>query len=155
MEVLAAIHELRSSLEHLTSEEDLLTAIGHGLASLRAAFPARREEFTPASIEFLRGLEPIFEALRRFVLLKGDLPAIASLGECEGALNQLVAIRDALAGLPVAGRPAKEIRDLLERLPAIRANESAHRSFRFHSGAPAYPMALRQGPRAQSSLAAR
>jgi hypothetical protein len=155
MEVLSAIHELRSSLEHLTSEENLLTALGRGLASLRAAFPAHREEFTPANIEFLRGLEPIFEALRRFVLLKGDLPAIARLGEYESALDQLVAIRDALAGLPVASRPAKEIGDLIARLPAIRANEFAHRNFRFHSGAPAYPMSLRQGPQAQSSLAAR
>jgi hypothetical protein len=151
MEVPEAIHELRASLEYLTSEEDLLAVIGRGLASLRAAFAAHREEFSAANIEFLRGLAPISEALRRFVVLKGDLPAVADLVEYESAVNQLVAIRDALAGLPVAGRPAGEIRALSERLPEIRGQEVAQRRFRLDAGAPlcrmGHPMFVRQGSR--------
>jgi hypothetical protein len=133
------------------SEEDLLSVIGRGLTDLSAAWRLQRHVFTRADVQFLRNLTPVYEALSAFVELKAELPRIAYPSEYESAVSQLSAIRDALAGLPIAGKPAKEIRALYERLPAIRERREVRDAFRPESRAPScwrgHPMTLREGPR--------
>jgi hypothetical protein len=56
MEVRQVIDDLRSSLEHVTPEDELLKVIADRLTALRQSFPSHRSLFTPSDIEFLKSL---------------------------------------------------------------------------------------------------
>lgn len=127
MDVRQGIEDLRFSLEHTAEEQEVLRVTTDRLAALRQAFPSCRSLFTPSDIEFLKSLTGICGQLRAFVELKEELQDVGSPKECEDILSRLVPIKDALAGLPAARRVTKEIRELQERLPAIRDQDEARR----------------------------
>jgi hypothetical protein len=143
MEVRQVIDDLRSSLEHVTPEDELLGVIADRLTALRQSFPSHRSLFTPSDIEFLNSLSVISDHLRAFIELKEELLSVGSLKEYEDIVSRLTQAKGALACFPVARRVAKEIRALNERLPAIREQDDAQRQFRFN----ARILDLEQNPR--------
>ncbi len=134
MEVRQVIDDLRSSLEHVTPEDELLAVIADRLTALRQSFPSHRSLFTPSDIEFLKSLSVISDHLRAFIELKEELLSVGSLKEYEDIVNRLTHAKGALACFPVGRRVAKEIRALNERLPAIREQDEAQRQFRHNAG---------------------
>jgi len=143
MEVRQAIDDLRSSLEHITAEDELLGVIADRLTALRQSYPSHRPLFTPSDIEFLKSLGVISDHLRAFLELKEELVSVNSLEEYEDIVSRLSRAKSALASFPVARRIAKEIRGLNERLPAIRQQDEAQRQFRLN----ARILDLEQNPR--------
>jgi hypothetical protein len=133
MEVRQTIDELRSSLERVIAEDELLGVIGDRLTHLRRLFPSHRSFFTPSDIEFLKGLSVISDHLRAFIELKEELLNVDSLKEYEDIVLRLTHAKTALACFPVVRRVAKEIRALNERLPAIREHDEAQRRFRLNA----------------------
>jgi hypothetical protein len=133
MEVRKTIDDLRFSLEHITAEEELFRAITDQLVALRRSFPSQRPLFTPTDIDFLKSLTPISDHLRAFIELKEELPNVDSLKEYTQIVSWLTHIKDALGRVPVAKRVGKEIRELNERLPAIRDKDEAQRKFRLNA----------------------
>ncbi len=75
----------------------------------------------------------ISDHLRAFIELKEELVSVDSLKEYEDVLCRLVRAKGALARFPVARRVGKEIRELIERLPAIREQDEARRQFRLNA----------------------
>jgi len=130
MEVRQAIDDLRSSLDLIIAEDELLGIIDVQLLALRQSFPSHRSSFTPSDIEFLNSLGGIAVHLRMFIELREELPSVTSLKEYEDLLRRLTRVKDSLAPFPVAKRIAKEIRGLNERLPAIREQDKAQRQSR-------------------------
>ena len=130
VEVRKAIDDLRCSLDHLAREEELLQVVSDGLTALRQSFPFHRPLFTPSDIEFLKSLTGISDHLRSFIEMKEELLNVDSLKEYREIVSRLTHTKDALAGFPVTKRVAKEIRDLNERLPAIRDQDETRRKFR-------------------------
>src|SRR5260370_16865559 len=130
LEVRQVIDDMRSSLEHVTPEDELLAVIADRLTALRQSFPSPRSLFTPSDIEFLKSLSVISDHLRAFIELKEELLSVGSLKEYEDIVNRLTHAKGALACFPVGRRVAKEIRALNERLPAIREQDEAQRQFR-------------------------
>jgi hypothetical protein len=158
MEVRQAIEELRHSLEHVTSEQDLLQAISGGLGGLRQAYPSNKSAFTSGDIAFLKNLNGILGQLQGFVELNEELRDVASLEEYEDAIGRLSHIKAALQDLPVVRRVAKEIRELNERLPGIQDQHRLNRDFRLNGRigdlerdsrrcARRHPMVIRKGAR--------
>jgi hypothetical protein len=143
MQVRQAIDDLRSSLEHMTAEDELLGVIASQLTALRQSYPSHRSSFTPRDIEFLKSLAVISDHLRAFIELKEELARVSSLKEYEDMVSRLIRAKDSLASFPVAKRIAKEIRELNERLPAIREQEDAQRQFRHNDRI----LDLQQNPR--------
>jgi hypothetical protein len=133
MEVRQAIDDLRSSLEHITAEDELLGVIADRLTALRQSYPSHRSSFTPSDIEFLKSLGVISDHLRAFIELKEELASVSSLKEYEDIVSRLTRAKGSLACFPVARRIAKEIRGLNERLPAIREQDEAQRQFRLNA----------------------
>jgi hypothetical protein len=133
MEVRQSIDELRSSLEHITADDELLRVIADRLTSLRQSFPSHRSLFTESDLEFLKNLGTISGHLRAFLELKEDLVSVKSLDEYEDIVRRLSRAKEALACFPVARRIAKEIRGLAERLPVIRQQDEARRQFRLNA----------------------
>jgi hypothetical protein len=133
MEVRQSIDELRSSLEHITAEDELLRVIADRLSSLRQSFPSHRSLFTESDLEFLKNLGTISGHLRAFLELKEDLVSVNSLDEYEDIVRRLSRAKKALACFPVARRIAKEIRGLAEKLPVIRQQDEARRQFRLNA----------------------
>jgi hypothetical protein len=130
VEIPKLIDDLRASLKHITGEEELLRFIADGLAALRQLFPSHRSLFAPSDIEFLKSLTVISGQLRAFIEIKEELLNVGSLEEYREIVSRLIHVKDALAGLPVTKRVAKEIRELNERLPTIRDQDEANRKFR-------------------------
>lgn len=120
MEVRQAIDDLRSSLNLILSEDELLGRIDVQLPALRQSFPSNRSSFSPSDIEFLKSLAGISDHLRAFIELREELPSVTSLQEYTDLRRRLVRIKGSLAHFPVGKRIAKEIRELNERLPVIR-----------------------------------
>jgi hypothetical protein len=133
MEVRQAIDDLRSSLERVTAEDELLGVIADRLTDLRRSFPVHRSFFTPRDIEFLQSLSVISNHLRAFIELKEELVSVDSLKEYEDIVSRLACTKGALKPFPVARRVAKELRELNERLPAIREQDQAQRQFRLNA----------------------
>lgn len=125
MEVRKVIDDLRFSLEHITAEDELLRGITDQLIALRQSFPSHRALFTPSDIDFLKSLTVISDHLRAFIALKEELPSVDSLQEYMEIVSRLTHVKDALGDFPVARRVGKEIRELTERLPAIREEGSS------------------------------
>ncbi|MBV8845541.1 MAG: hypothetical protein JO307_22260 [Bryobacterales bacterium] len=132
MEVRRAIDDLHTSLEHIAAEDQLLAVIADRLTALRQSYPSYRSLFTPSDIEFLKSLGAISNHLRAFLDLKEELVNVNSLQEYEDIVSRLSRAKGALASFRVARRIAKEIRELNERLPAIRRHEEAQRQFRLN-----------------------
>jgi len=132
MEIRQVIDDLRSSLEHVTPEDELLGVIADRLTSLRQSFPSQPVPFTPSDIDFLKSLSVISDHLRAFIELKEELLSVGSLKEYEDIASRLTHAKGGLACFPVARRVAKEIRALNERLPAIRVQDEAQRQFRLN-----------------------
>jgi len=143
MEVRQAIDDLRSSLERVIAEDEVLRVIADRLTVLRRLFPSHRCLFTPSDIEFLKSLSVISDHLRAFIDLKEELLNVESLKEYEDIVRRLTHAKNALACFPVARRVAKQIRALNERLPAIREQDEAQRQFRLN----ARILDLEQNPR--------
>ena len=143
MDVRESIDELHSSLEHIAVEDELLGVITDRLTALREAYPSHRSLFSASDIEFLRSLAVISDHLRAFVELKEELATVNSLTEYEEIVRRLSRAKSAIASFPGARRIAKEIRELNERLPAIRQQDEAHREFRVS----ARVLELEQNPR--------
>lgn len=143
MEVRQAIDDLRSSLGHITAEDELLGVIADRLTALRQSYPSHRSLFTPSDIEFLKSLGAISDHLRAFIELKEELVSVSSLKEYEEIVGRLTRAKGALACFPVVRRVAKQIRGLNERLPAIRQQDEAQRQFRLN----ARILDLQQNPR--------
>jgi hypothetical protein len=133
MEVRQAIDNLRSSLEHISAEDELLGVIADQLTALRQSYPSRRSSFTASDSEFLKCLGVISDHLRAFVELKEELASVSSLKEYEDIVRRLTRAKGSLASFPVAKRIAKEIRQLNERLPTIREQDEARRRFRLNA----------------------
>ncbi|HWC99432.1 MAG TPA: topoisomerase DNA-binding C4 zinc finger domain-containing protein [Candidatus Sulfopaludibacter sp.] len=133
MDVRQVIDDLRSSLEHITAEDELLGVIADRLTALRRSYPSHRSSFTPSDIEFLKSLGGISDHLRAFIELKEELASVNSLKEYEDMVSRLTRAKDSLACFPVARRIAKEIRGLNERLPAIREQDEGQRQFRLNA----------------------
>ena len=128
MEVRQVIDDLRFSLEHITAEDELLGVIADRLTALRQSFSSHRSLFTPTDIEFLKALTGISDHLRTFIELKEELLNVGSLKEYKDIVSRLTHTKGALACFPVAKRVAKEIRELNERLLAIKvASQSGAR----------------------------
>jgi hypothetical protein len=158
MEVREIIDGLRSSVEHIIAEDELVEVIATGLTALRRAFPSHRSLFSPSDIEFLKNLSGVSDHLRGFIDLKEESRTVRSLDECMDVLSRLTQTRDALGGLAVAKRVAKEIRELHERLPAIRDQDKLQRQCRLNMRivdleqkprrcSRNHPMAIREGLR--------
>jgi hypothetical protein len=130
MDVRQVIDDLRSSLGHMTAEDQLLDFIDSSLSALRECYPACRSLFSANDIEFLKELILISNHLRAFMDLKEELVSVNSLKEYEEIIGRLGRVKSALANWPVAKRVAREIRELNERLPAIREQDEAQRRFR-------------------------
>ncbi len=130
MEVRQAIDDLRSSLDLIIVEDELLRIIDVRLPALRRSFQSHRSAFTPNDIEFLKSLNGISAALRAFIDLREELPTVTFLKEYEDMLSRLTRVKGSLASFPVGKRIAKEIRGLHERLPAIREQDKAQRQSR-------------------------
>jgi len=133
MEMRQAIDDLRSSLEHITAEDELLGIIADQLTALRESYSSQRSSFTPSDIDFLRGLGVISDHLRAFIELKEELPGVSSLKEYEDVVSRLTRAKGSLVSFPVVKRIAKEIRELNDRLPAIREQDEAQRQFRLNN----------------------
>src|SRR5712691_1326354 len=73
MDVQNIIDELRFSVEHIVSEEELLHVITERLTALRQSFSSHRSLFTPSHIEFLKSFAGISDQLRSFIELKEEL----------------------------------------------------------------------------------
>ena len=158
MEVRQAIDDLRSSLEYITAEDELLGIIVDRLTALRQSYPSDRSLFTPSDIELLKSLGAISDHLRAFIELREELVSVNSLKEYEEIVSRLGRAKGALACFPVARRIAQEIRGLNERLPAIRLQDEAQRQFRLNArildleqNSPRcprrHPMVIREGTR--------
>lgn len=143
MEVREAIDDLRSSLEHITAEDELLAVIDVRVPGLRQSYPSHRPLFTPTDIAFLKSLGPVSDHLRAFLELKEELADLNSLEEYEDIVRRLIRVKRGLACFPVAARIAKELRELNERLPAIRQQDEDRRQFRRN----ARILDLQQNPR--------
>jgi len=133
MEVHKIIDDLRFSLEHSFSEDMLLHVITDQTAALRQSFRLERSAFSPIDIEFLKSLRAISSHLSTFIELKEELPDVDSIDEYATTMQRLVSLKNALASFPVGKRVGKEIRELNERLPSIRALDKANKEFRFCS----------------------
>lgn len=133
MEVRQAIDDLRSCLKRVTAEDELLGIIAARLTALRRAYPSHKSSFTPSDIEFLKSLAVISDHLRAFIELKEELADVDSLKEYEDIVSRLARAKASLAAFPVAKRIAKEIRELQEKLPAIRERDEAQHQFRLNS----------------------
>jgi len=133
MEVRQTIDELRSSLEHIIDEEELLELIAGRVSELRRSYPSHRSHFSREDIVFLKSLSEVSDHLRAFIEIKEELPGVDSLREYETVVGRLTRIKGALGCLAVARRVAKEIRELNERLPEIRECDSTKREFRLTS----------------------
>lgn len=133
MEVRKAIDDLRFSLENITSEEELHRLITDRLTALRQCFPSQRPLFMPTDIDFLKSLTPVSSHLRAFIEVKEELASVDSLREYTEIVSRLTEIKDALRTHAVAKRVRKEIRELSERLPAIRGNDEAQRKCRINA----------------------
>ena len=79
MQVRQAIDDLRSSLERVIAEDELLGVIADRLILLRQLYPSRRSLFTQSDIEFLKSLGVISDDLRTFIELKEELLSVDSL----------------------------------------------------------------------------
>ncbi len=143
MDVQQAIDDLRSSLERVVAEDELFGVIVDRLAFLRRAYASQRSLFTPSDIEFLKSVNVISDHLRAFIELREELLTVGSIDEYEDILRRLTHAKNALASFPVGRRVAKEIRELNERLPAIREHDEARRQFRTD----ARILELQQNPR--------
>ncbi len=130
MDVRQTIDDLRLSVEHIAAEDELLGIIVGRLTSLRKAFPIQRPVFTPGDIEFLRSLTGVADHLRAFAELREEAADVASVKEYEDIVSRLTLTKGALADFPVGKRVAKAIRELDEKLPAIRGRDEANRQFR-------------------------
>jgi hypothetical protein len=133
MEVRKAIDDLRFSLETIISEDELHRVITDRLSALRQCFPSHRLLFAPTDIDFLKSLTPVSNHLRAFIELKEELASVDSLREYTEIVGRLTQIKDALHPVAVAKRVRKEIRELNERLPAIRENDEAQRKCRLNA----------------------
>jgi hypothetical protein len=130
MEARETIDELRLSVEHIAAEDELLGIIVDRLTALRQVFRSQRFVFTPGDIEFLKSLARLSDHLCAFVELREEAVDVGSVKEYEEILTRLTRTKSAFADLPVGKRVAKAIRELEEKLPAIRQNDEANRQFR-------------------------
>ena len=65
--------------------------------------------------------------------MKEELASVDSLREYTEIVSRLTEIKDALRAHAVAKRVRKELRELNERLPAIRENDEAQRKCRINA----------------------
>ena len=130
MDVDNIIDELRSSAEHIMSEEELLHVITERLTMLRQSFSSHKSLFTPSHIEYLKNLAAISDPLRSFIELKEELADVGTLENYAATVSRLVVIKGRLAPFAVCKRVMKEIRELNEKLPTIREQDDAKRKVR-------------------------
>jgi hypothetical protein len=130
MDVENILDELRFSLEHTISEEQVLHVITERLTALRRSFPSHRSLFTPRHIEFLKSLAAISDQVRSFIDLREELADVGTCEDYAAMVSRLVEIKDRLAPFAVCKRVRKEIRELNERLPTIREQDEATRQIR-------------------------
>jgi len=133
MDVDHIVDELKFSLEHVVSEEELLGAITERLTLLRQSFSSHRSLFTPTHIGFLKGLTAISDQLRSFVELREELAHVETLKDYSDVVGRLVDIKGKLAPFAVCRRVMKEIRALNEKLPTIREQDDVKRQFRIQT----------------------
>lgn len=133
MDLQRITQELRFSLEHIISEEELNHAIIERLTSLRQSFSSHRSLFTPEHIEFLKNLAAISGQLQSFIEMKDELADVDTLEDYEVIVNRLVDIKRRLGPCAVRVRVMKEIRELNEKLPAIREQDGAKRQIRVNT----------------------
>ncbi|MDP3000637.1 MAG: hypothetical protein Q8N47_24350 [Bryobacterales bacterium] len=133
MDVRKIIDELKVSVEHNTEEEELLHVITARLTALRQSFLSHRSLFTPSDIEFLKSLPAISDPLRLFIELKEELIDVDTLEDYTAMMGRLVEIKGRLPSCAVRKRVMKEIRELNERLPTIRAQDDAMRQVRVNA----------------------
>ena len=130
MEVWQTIDDLRLSVEHIAAEDELLRIIVDRLTTLRQVFPFQRSVFTLTDIAYLRSLAGVSDQLRAFTELREEAVDVGSVKEYDDIVTRLTYTKGALADLPVGKKVAKAIRELDEKLPAIREREEANRQFR-------------------------
>jgi len=130
VDVRKTIDELKSSLAHSLAEETLLDTVTDGLATLRQSFASQKSSFDLSDIEFLKSLTTISTQLQEFIELKEELLDVGGLKHYTALMNRLVDLKEELAAFPISRRIRKEMRDLSEKLPAIREQDNANRQFR-------------------------
>ncbi len=72
----------------------------------------------------------VSDHLRAFAELREESADVVSVKEYEDIVSRLTFTKGALADFPVGKRVAKAIRELDEKLPAIRERDEANRQFR-------------------------
>ena len=108
-------------------------AIEEKLAGLRASCRENRSVFAIDQIGFLKNLKGISRAIRTFVEICEELEYVETLGEATDILERLSVVKGGLKPFAVGKRVAKEMRELNERLPAIRAKEDSRKGFMIES----------------------
>ena len=130
MDVQESIDDIKRALEHVVSEKELLRTIDESLTTLRGCFPSNKSLFTPERIEFLQKAAEISGHLSSFVEIEEELADVSSLKHYTFLMNQLADMKAALAPFPVCKRVRKEMRELNDKLPAIRERDDAKQQFR-------------------------
>ncbi len=133
MDVQTVIDELRFSLEHTISEQELLLAINERLRALRESFSSQGSLFTPSHIESLKSMAAISDQLRAFIKLREELLDVGTIEDYTSMVRRLIEIKGRLAPFAVCKRVRKEIRELNEKLPTIREQDDAKRQVRVNT----------------------
>jgi hypothetical protein len=151
------IDELRLSLEQVTSEEKVFDLITERLAALRQSFRSHKSQFTSSHIEFLKSVAAAAGPLQSFIELREELAYIDTLEDYTAMVGRLVNLKGKLAPFAVCQRVKKELRELNEKLPAIREQDEGKRQVMVNTRiidlerhAPRcrrnHAMAIREGP---------
>ena len=133
MNVQGIIDEIKFSLEHSITEEDLLEIITRNLKILRQEYLSNKRFFTKEHIDFLQSLTPLSKQLDTFSALKEELLYVNTLKHYTFLINQLVDIKNAVRPFAICKRVSKEIRELTEKLPNIRQEDEAKQQSRLNN----------------------
>lgn len=117
------INSLRIVFASEVSENRLVDAIDVSMKMLQATNLQNNDLFSESDANFLQKAGDVKYVLKLFIDTLEDIEDVYDESDYLVVSKKLNAINAALQGMPVAGRVAKEIRQLQERLPDLRKRE--------------------------------
>lgn len=113
------IEELRNALATCADERKLLELVDDSLSLLRARYRQFRSEFSEESIQFLKALSLVQDALREFADAIEDKNWVHSRDDAQELACRFGELGERLSPHLVAKRAAKETRELLSKAQSL------------------------------------
>ncbi len=109
------IEELQTALDGNANEKQLLDLLDRNLDLLRSQYRTQKTAFSDATIDFLKSMARLQEALREFIDAIEEKEWVRTRDDAQELAGRLGDLRDRLSPHLVAKRADKEMREMIAR----------------------------------------